>query len=374
MPVKTAIVIGAGIVGLAMARALAKKGYSVSVYERNFKASGASVRNFGMIWPIGQPAGKLYERAVQTRNCWNEIGMLGKLWFDPVGSLHVAYRNDEWIVLQELHEIFKNEGRKVKLLNKEQVLQISSIARNNNCLGGLFSEEELIIDPREAIGFLPSYLELTYAVKFNWGKAVTKVGCGSIQVGAQTILADQIFICSGSDFETLYPEEFAKFALTKCKLQMMKMTEETVSRIGPAICGGLSLIHYASFKAAKSLPLLKARYEQEYSELLTWGIHVMISQNQAGQLTIGDSHEYGLSPDPFDQKHINDLILLYLGEFATLKNPRLIETWNGVYGKFTDGQTELFYSPAPEVFIVNGVGGAGMTLSFGFAEEKVNAL
>jgi FAD dependent oxidoreductase TIGR03364 len=374
MPEKTAIVIGAGIVGLAMARALAIKGYSVSVYERNLKASGASVRNFGMIWPIGQPAGKLYERAIRSRDCWKEIGISGGLWFDPVGSLHVAYHADEWIVLQELYEIFKNEGRKVKLLNKDQVGQVSSIAKINNCFGGLFSEGEIIIDPREAIGFLPSYLEKTHAVTFNWGRAVTEVRSGSIKIGAQAIFTDQVFICSGSDFETLYPEEFAKYALTKCKLQMMKMTEETVSRIGPAICGGLSLIHYASFKTAPSLPALKVRYERENGELLKWGIHVMISQNQSGQLTIGDSHEYGLSPDPFDKKHINDLILLYLNDFATLKNPSLIETWNGVYGKFTDGQTELFYAPEPGVFIVNGVGGAGMTLSFGFAEEKVSGL
>src|SRR5450432_1725937 len=132
MSAKTAIVIGAGIVGLAMARALAINGYSVSVYERNFKASGASVRNFGMIWPIGQPAGRLYERAIRTRNCWNEIGLSGRLWFDPVGSLHVAYHPDEWIVLQELYEIFKNEGRKVKLLDKDQVVQKSSVAKINN--------------------------------------------------------------------------------------------------------------------------------------------------------------------------------------------------------------------------------------------------
>jgi glycine/D-amino acid oxidase-like deaminating enzyme len=81
-----------------------------------------------------------------------------------------------------------------------------------------------------------------------------------------------------------------------------------------------------------------------------------------------------MAPDPFDRKFINDLILGYLQEFATLKNPRIIETWNGIYGKFTDGQTELFYSPDKDVFIVNGVGGAGMTLSFGFAAEKINSL
>ncbi|MEJ0080324.1 MAG: hypothetical protein WDM78_05045 [Puia sp.] len=46
---------------------------------------------------------------------------------------------------------------------------------------------------------------------------------------------------------------------------------------------------------------------------------------------MGDSHEYGLSPDPFDRKLINDLILGYLEQFATCKHPKIIETWNGIY-------------------------------------------
>ena len=49
---KSAIIIGAGIVGLATARALSLKGFKVTVIERSGKAVGASVRNFGMIWPL----------------------------------------------------------------------------------------------------------------------------------------------------------------------------------------------------------------------------------------------------------------------------------------------------------------------------------
>jgi hypothetical protein len=50
------------------------------------------------------------------------------------------------------------------------------------------------------------------------------------------------------------------------------------------------------------------------------------------------------------------------------------ETWNGVYAKLTDGEADLFFSPEPYVYIINGVGGAGMTLSFGLAEELVSGL
>src|SRR6201996_7306300 len=93
MQSRSAIVVGAGIVGLATARALAMRGFSVKVFERSERAVGASIRNFGMIWPIGQPAGKLYERATRSRNIWKGIGEEGCFWNEQAGSLHLAYQS-----------------------------------------------------------------------------------------------------------------------------------------------------------------------------------------------------------------------------------------------------------------------------------------
>ena len=92
---KNAIVIGAGILGLATARSLAMRGYKVTVFERNEKCVGASIRNFGMIWPVGQPNGLLYERALRSKTIWKEVCKDAGLWFDEVGSLHLAYNNPE---------------------------------------------------------------------------------------------------------------------------------------------------------------------------------------------------------------------------------------------------------------------------------------
>lgn len=369
---KNAIVIGAGIVGLATARALAVRGYKVKVVERNQRAVGASIRNFGMIWPIGQPVGELYERAMLSRNIWKQICTDAKIWHDEVGSLHTAYYADEWEVLQELADSFKH--RNYKLLSATETLTKSGVVVQKGLLGSLYSVDEMIVDPRIAIQVIPGWLEEEYNVEFIWGKAVTGILYPNIYINNKKMTADKIVVCSGADFETLYPTLFAEQLITKCKLQMMRMIAPADGfRIGPALCGGLSLIHYNSFKAATSLSVLKNRYEEQYPEYIKWGIHVMVSQNKTGELTIGDSHEYGLTHDPFDKQFINQLILDYLKQFSNFSNSTIIETWNGIYPKLTNGETELILYPEEGVTIINGLGGAGMTLSFGLCEQLMAA-
>jgi len=376
MASRSAIVIGAGIVGLATARALAAQGFSVKVFERTDRAVGASIRNFGMVWPIGQPAGKMYDRAVRSRNIWKDIAPRADFWHESAGSLHLAYHPDEWQVLQELNELFHKEGRPVRLMDKAAIAASTGAVKTEGLLGGLHSADEIIVDPREAIGALPGWLAEHYKVEFFWGKCVSYISDQIVYIGNdEEHEADLVFICSGADFETLYPEQFAEQPVTKCKLQMMRLTAQPDDwRIGPALCGGLSLIHYNSFKAAPSLSTLRDRYTAEMGEYLQWGIHVMVSQNGRGELTIGDSHEYGLTHDPFDKEFINRMILDYLKKFACFKDWSVAETWNGVYAKLTDGEADLFFSPEPYVYIINGLGGAGMTLSFGLAEELVAGL
>lgn len=367
---RSAIVIGAGIVGLATARALAIRGFQVQVIERNTRATGASIRNFGMIWPIGQPDGELYERAMLSRRIWKEVAKEAGLWYDKVGSMHMAYHKDEWDVLQELAESFRR--RNYLLLNPAETKAGSAAIVTDNLLGSLYSPDEMLVDPREAIAKIPTWLSEKWGVKFCWGKAVTDVSYPAVYAGMEEWEADEIFVCSGMDFETLYPQTFRSAPLTKCKLQMLRMEAQPGNwRIGPALCGGLSLLHYNSFKTAASLPALKHRIEQYSREYLEYGIHVMVSQQQHGGLTIGDSHEYGLAPDPFDRIRINELILDYLKTFARFKNETVTETWHGVYAKSTDGATEFITEPEQGVTIINGLGGAGMTLSFGLCEQLI---
>src|SRR5690348_18439592 len=92
-------VIGAGILGLAQAYHLARRGRRVIVFERDPFARGASIRNFGTLWPVGQPYGPLRELARRSLAHWLDVLSLAGFWHRRTGSLHLAFHDDEARIL-----------------------------------------------------------------------------------------------------------------------------------------------------------------------------------------------------------------------------------------------------------------------------------
>ncbi|MEI9955497.1 MAG: FAD-dependent oxidoreductase [Ferruginibacter sp.] len=126
-------------------------------------------------------------------------------------------------MLQELETVFKADKRDITLLGKNTIAKDYEHINTDNLLGGLFSTEELLVDPREALSVLPGYLHEKLGVDFYWNKCITYIADQTVYIGnEEEHEADVIFVCSGQDFETLYPEEFLKLPLTKCKLQMLR--------------------------------------------------------------------------------------------------------------------------------------------------------
>jgi glycine/D-amino acid oxidase-like deaminating enzyme len=103
-------------------------------------------------------------------------------------------------------------------------------------------------------------------------------------------------------------------------------------------------------------------------EYIRYGIHVMASQNDRGEVVIGDSHEYDGDIAPFDKVEIDDLVLRYLREMVDLPDPAIAVRWHGVYAKHPT-RSFVTVEPQPGCTIAVAPGGAGMTLSFGLADD-----
>jgi D-hydroxyproline dehydrogenase subunit beta len=364
-------IVGAGIVGLAHAYHLARGGRRVIVFERSERACGASVRNFGMLWPIGQPAGALHQLAQASRGHWLEVLRASGIWHERTGSLHLAYREDEAQVLKEFVERSRADGFECELLSSRQVAARSAAVVERGLVAGMWSATETCVDPRQVIARLPEFLERQYGVRFEFGCPASGYDDGVVLAGGKRWQASRAFICSGDDFHTLYPEVFAGVGFVRCKLQMMRSTAYGDSwRLGPMLAGGLTLRHYKAFQDCPTLAAVKQRVARETPEFDQYGIHVMASQNGHGEIVIGDSHEYGEAIEPFDKPRIDELILGYLKTFLNVPELRIAQRWHGIYAKHPR-DAYFVARPAPGVTVVTGLGGAGMTLSFGLAEQVI---
>lgn len=365
-------VVGAGILGLAHAYYLARQGKRVIVFERHAKAQGASVRNFGMIWPIGQPLGPLYLLARRSRELWLDVATASGLWHRQCGSLHLAYHDDEAQVLREFVAESVGTDRPCELRTAAQVLDRFPAIVPQGLRAGLWSPVEVAVDPRQVIAELPSWLARTYGVKFAFNTTVLRFEAPRIVTTAGEWSANRLVICTGADFRELAPAAFAESKITACKLQMMRSQAFGERfKLGTHLATGLTLRHYASFANCPTLGAVKRRFDAEMPDYGRHGIHVLVSQNERGELTIGDSHEYGDAIEPFDNPQIDELILKYLRMFLSVPDLAIAARWHGIYVKHPTAPW-VAAMPHADTLAVTGVGGAGMTLSFGLAEQIVN--
>jgi FAD dependent oxidoreductase TIGR03364 len=363
-------IAGAGILGLAHAYHLARRGLRVIVCESQARAQGASVRNFGMLWPIGQPLGPLYQLARRSLDIWLDVLQAAGLWHDRAGSLHLAYHDDEAQVLREFAAL-ASATHECRLLDPALISERFPAVVTNGLRLGLFSPVEVTVDPREVVARLPDWLNRTHGVDFVFDTPVLGYDRPTVHTAAGAYRADRLLVCTGADFRTLAPDVFAGAGLLLCKLQMMRSQPfGNTFRAGTMLAAGLTLRHYRAFADCPTLSAVNARLDRDMPEYDRFGIHVLLSQNGGGELTLGDSHEYGNAIEPFDKPHIDELILRYLQSFVHIPNLRIVARWHGIYLKHPS-EAFVVTDLRPGMRVVTGAGGNGMTLSFGLAERTV---
>ena len=187
------------------------------VYERHPRAQGASVRNFGMLWPIGQPLGPLYQLALRSLAIWLEVLQASGLWYKRTGSLHLAYHDDEAQVLREFVSEGTGSERPCELWKADAVTAQFPATVREGLRAGLWSPIEVMVDPRQVIAELPAWLARTYGVKFLYDTPVVADDLPSSE-GPGACDARHYVICTGADFRDLAPKAFAESGLAVCKL------------------------------------------------------------------------------------------------------------------------------------------------------------
>jgi len=364
------LVVGSGMLGLAHALVAREAGYEVTVFERHGRPLGASVRNFGTLWPIGCVPGPERDQARFGVATWRRVAEQAGIGFDPCGSLSLAYRPEAWAVLGEFAASEAAGG--YERLGRDEVLRRFPAVRPDGLRGALLSRDEGLLHPPTAIPALVGHLR-GLGVRFEFGTAAVAVEGRSLVTGDGTRHRfDRLLIAAGEEMRLLFPDELAAAAIQPCRLQMMRSVPQPADwKLGAIFVSDLTLCHYPAFRDCPSLPALRRRLEGELPEHHRWGVHVIAAQHRDGSLTIGDSHEYGHDPEPGSRAEVDALILEALGGFLELPDPRIASRWQGTYLKSTEGVTQVVLEPAERVTMVTAMGGLGMTLGWGLATRSV---
>jgi len=365
------VVVGGGIVGLAHALTALEAGWGVTLLERDGRALGASVRNFGTLWPIGCVAGPEREQALFGVRRWKELAEAGGFWLKPQGSLSLAYREEAWEVLQQ----FVSGGtlrEGFELLTPQEIGRRFAAANLEGLRGGLFSAAEAVVQPAGASEAL-TRLAKERGAELHFATAATRVMEGAVETSdGRRFEFDQLVIAAGDDMRTLFPAELAAAQLRRCRLQMMRTCPQPPGfELGAIFVSDLTLCHYPAFRACPSVAKLQARLEAELPAHHQWGVHVIAAQHPDGSLVVGDSHEYAADFAPESRTDVDELILGELRKFARIPKLEVAARWQGLYLKSSTGQTQVALRPRKNVTMVTAMGGIGMTLSWGLAERTV---
>lgn len=368
------LVVGAGIIGLAHAALALQAGLSVTVIERDHRAVGASVRNFGHACITAQH-GELYELAQAGRRHWLDFAAKAGFWAIESGALVVAATETELQLLREF-SASRPEGQ-VTVLDPDTVRARLGRENTDGIRGGAFLADDLRVDPRTTVATLAGWLDAQDDAAVHFNTAALGFGTGTsrrarVDTGAGAFEADRVFICVGHDADYLFPQIAAEHRITRCALQMAAAPAPESTTIIPAVLTATSMLRYDAFTQLPSANALRAQVAAARPDLLEIGANVMFTQRPDGTLLLGDSHSYDLSQDPFLDESTTLTLLQAAAKVLDVDSFAPSERWQGIYAS-SEVSPLLVRDITEAITLVLVTSGIGMTISFGLAEANLNS-
>lgn len=362
------LVVGAGIAGIAHAIAAHERGLRVTVIERDTRAVGASVRNFGHACVTAQ-SGELLELAQVAREKWLRYGALAGMFVRGAGALAVARTEAEAGVLEELAA--SRESGQVQLQTAGEVREHLGARADPAIRGGAFLRDDLRVDPREAVGALAAWLAAQPGVELRWGTAFLGAEGGIARTSRGGIRAERVIVCVGHDLDHLFPDAASAAGVQRCGLQMALVEAPDGLALAPAVLTGTSMLRYPAFAETAAAAALREEMAATQPELLGIVANVMFTQRPDGTLLVGDSHRYATTLDPFQEESTSEILLEEVGRILGTRL-RVRQRWQGIYAS-SARQPYLIAEVSSGVTAVSITSGVGMTISLGVAQKTLSS-
>jgi len=375
------LIIGGGVLGVFHAYHALNRGLKVALFERDSKPEGATVRNFGQVVPSGMNL-KWQETGRKSLEIYKELQSLHDIGVRAQGSIYLASDEEELTLAEELHEINRANDYPSQLLTRAECMDKYPDLHPDYCKGGLFFPEEISVNPRLMIHRVLQYLSANPHFSYFPGTLIRSLeelgpACLVTDNRGQQYRGDQAIVCSGTEFECLYPEIFRESGLEVVKLQMLRLKPQEQIRIPGNILTGLSIRRYESFGECPSWAAIKAAEPMD-SFWKQWGIHILFKQEADGSIILGDSHEYaavgeGQTNDFYLREEVTRYFIEAGQAIFRLEHWDIDQQWLGYYSQ--SRTSDIFrHTLNGNIHLITGIGGKGMTAGPGYAAASLAAI
>ena len=365
------VIVGAGVVGMGVALAARKKGVKkILIVDRHQACTGASIRNFGFITITGLRQKLMQKRALRSRDIWLDLTKKAKITVNHRGLYLLAQHKESMPVLEEYLKV--DPRNTVRLLSKKEMASQSPLFKQNRNFGGLYSTDEVRIEPRLAIPAVAKYLQ-SIGIDFLWKEEVLDFSHQHIVTQKRKIQFKKLIMAPGNHLKGLGRDVFEKRKVESSKLHMLRIMPKKKIKLPGGIMADLTLMRYPGYENLPSKKKLDKVIKKKCRAELDNGIHVIVVQGKDGSLTIGDSHHYTNDTHyPFENEDVDNLILNKFDQVLPIGKYDVIERW---VGEYPSGKKDyLDYWIDKNICIANVTTGIGMSTGFAFAEDVVNKL
>jgi D-hydroxyproline dehydrogenase subunit beta len=337
-----AIVVGAGIVGAACARALALEGMSVTVLDASFAGGGTTAAGMGHLVVMDDSPEQLALTALSVA-LWQEIGpRLGPaVEFDPCGTIWVAEDGAQMDAVREKERLYREHDIRCEMLGADRLAELEPNLRRGLSGGLLVPDDAVLYPPCAAMRLLDDARR--HGAVLREGAVVSAIGHNAVHVDGALLEAEVIVNAAGARSAELTPE-----------LPIMPRK------------GHLAITDRAPGFVRHQL--VELGYLTSAHVMSTQSVAFNVQPRPTGQALIGSSRELVGWDGSTNRDVLREMLDRAVAFMPTLERLSIVRTWTG-FRPATADKLPLIgrWTPTAGLWIAAGHEGLGITTSLGTA-------
>ncbi|MFL5243950.1 MAG: NAD(P)/FAD-dependent oxidoreductase [Gemmataceae bacterium] len=337
-------IVGAGIVGAAIARALAREGFQVIVIDPRPVGSGATAAGMGHLVVMDDSEAQ-FALSRYSQLLWDQLApsLPPEVEFSRFGTIWVAADGGEMGEVHRKHNFFLEREVKTEILNGKELSAHEPNLRSG-LAGGLRVPGDSVLYPVCAARWLLEEA-IQYGAELQVGKPVVSLTGQCAKLADNSLIHADIIVNAAG-----------------CLATRLTAGLEVRPRKGHLVITD----RYPGFVQHQLLELgyLKSAHGSDRES-----VAFNVQPRPTGQLLIGSSRQFGSEEPDVDPAILRKMILRALAYMPGLKSVSALRVWTGLRAATPDSLPLIGPHPDyPHLYLATGHEGLGITTSLATAE------